>query len=446
MLYRYIVENFKSFRDQAELAMIPSVGGCSHLIDGDTNIPVLKTAVIYGANASGKSNLVRSMAFARDLILNKEKVNGVSNPCYRLDQESMNRPTVFHFELKINEALYQYGFSILFSKSLVTEEWLYEMIEKKPLFSRAYNEAKFIYDYEFETDDLSEEERNRMSVYMDDLKNAKDRLVLTELAQKKLSDEVSLWNRINEVYTWFKKLTIIFPNTRFNLLTAVVADESKINNLYKDYFRLFNLAIDNIHLNQVPIAMLPLNQETLAEIKSDLLAKDTKGDARGMINLRGHEYLLELDELGDLTAKEVKFCHLKREDGGVADFSKWEESDGTQRLFDLIPALARLVKQEGAWVIDEIDRTLHSLVTRTIIAFFLKESQGIRSQLICTTHEQLLLDISLLRTDEIWLTQKNSPDEISELYPLAKYKVKFPENIEKNYLLGRYRGIPVLDD
>ena len=192
--------------------------------------------------------------------------------------------------------------------------------------------------------------------------------------------------------------------------------------------------------------MLPLNQETLAEIKSDLLAKDTKGDARGMINLRGHEYLLELDELGDLTAKEVKFCHLKREDGGVADFSKWEESDGTQRLFDLIPALARLVKQEGVWVIDEIDRSLHSLVTRKIISFFLKESQGIRSQLICTTHEQLLLDISLLRTDEIWLTQKNSPDEISELYPLAKYKVKFPENIEKNYLLGRYRGIPVLDD
>ncbi len=335
---------------------------------------------------------------------------------------------------------------MLFSKSLIQEEWLYDLVENKPLFARTYDSEKERYDYEFAQEGLTEEDKKRLSVYEEDMRRVKDRLLLTELAFKDFSSDAPLWGKLKAVFSWFKELNILFPSSKFNLLTAVAKDESKINEMYKDYFRMFGIPIDTIHLNDVPIGMLQLDPDLLSEIKNGLLSESSDKKNRCMINLRGHEYLLELDESGDVSAKEVRFQHSKKLDGGFVDFSKSDESDGTQRLFDLIPALARLAKHKGVWVIDEIDRSLHSLLTRHIISLFLKESKNVSSQLICTTHEQSLMDSALLGADEIWLVQKNAREEASELYSLANYNVRFPENIEKNYLLGRYKAIPLFGD
>lgn len=439
MLYRYSVENFMSFRDKVELSLFPVVSATSHIIDKDKKVPALKAAVIYGANASGKSNFIKSISFARNYIVQNEKMNVGNNPCFRLDGNSVNKPTIFNFEIKLEDKLYQYGFSVIFNKSLIQEEWLYELTEEKSLFARSFDEEKGMYEFEFHTEDMTDIEKSRVEVYEEDLKNARTKLVLTEFAQKDISDSM-FWSPFKQVFRWFKKLTVYFPNTRFNLLVAVDANEFTINDLYKEYFKLFNIHIDNIHLNEIPIEMLRLDEDILSDMKADLVVRENEKARKGMLNLRGQEYLFELNEFGDLTAKEVKFRH-KRLDEGVTDFSKSEESDGTQRLFDLIPALARLIKQEGVFVIDEIDRSLHSLLTKRIMELFLNKSKDVCSQLICTTHEVLLLDMSLLRSDEVWFVRK-SKEGISELYPLAQYKVKFPDNIRENYLLGRYQGIP----
>ena len=135
-------------------------------------------------------------------------------------------------------------------------------------------------------------------------------------------------------------------------------------------------------------------------------------------------------------------------DDGVTtyDFDKSEESDGTKRLFDLIPALARMLSRDSVVIIDEIDRSLHSLLTHRLLRLFKQKSKDRNSQLICTTHEQLLLDGALFRPDELWMVNLDEKTSQSELYSLAQYKVKFMENIEKNYLLGRYKGIPLFDN
>ena len=423
--------------------MIPVEEGNSHILDHTSAIPILKTAIIYGANASGKSNLIRSIAFARNIILNNKYFNSTNNPCFRLDDESINKPTVFNFEFKLGEKLFQYGFSFLFSKGMILEEWLYDLVENTPWFERIYDTERKSYLYKFSYKELTIEDKSRLNVYQEDMTDTKRELLLTVLGQKKFTNS-SFGNQIKEIIDWFKKITIIFPNSRFKLSNAVALDEEGINELYKEYFKLFDIPIDNIHLEKVPIEMLGINKETLMDDKSDMLGIEEKKNVHVMFNDKGKEYLLEFNEFGDLEAKEVRFCH-KKNDYGYANFAKYEESDGTQRLFDLIPALARLIKQNGIFIIDEIDRSLHSLVTKYIIRCFLERSNGLYSQLICTTHEQLLLDITLLRKDEIWFVDKNKKEQ-SKLTPLSEYKTSFLENLEKNYLLGRYQGIPNIDN
>lgn len=447
MLYRYSVENYKSFKHRAELVMFPfaseGVNGKSDWKDEAT--PVLKTAVIFGANASGKSNLIKSIAFARSIILNDIKISTQSNPCFKLDSESISKPTIFNFEMKIGECVFQYGFSVFFRENRIEEEWLYDMDTNTQLFLRVYNVPKQSYEFEYNTQSFDEIEIQRIKIYLEDLQQDYTQLLLTELAGKKIADS-PLWNSVQQVYHWFKELWILFPGSRYNLLREVALDEQRINEIYKTYFKLFDIHIDNIHLTNIPIEMLHLNAEIMDNIKKDLLKATGSVNTFVMANVGGREYLLDMNEEGSLLAKEVKFRHLKDDGVNTYDFDKYEESDGTMRLFDLIPALARMLATDSVLIVDEIDRSLHSLLTHRLFRLFKQKSKGRNSQLICTTHEQLLLDSALFRPDELWMVNLDEKTQQSELYSLAQYNMKFMENIEKNYLLGRYRGIPLFDN
>lgn len=443
MLYRYSVENFRSFKQRAELSMFPfateGVEG-KDLNDNGTKVRILNAAVIFGANAAGKSNFMKSIAFARALILDNSKMNTVQNPCYKLDDESVHQPTTFNFEFLVNDNLYQYGFSILFSKNRILEEWFYELQSDSKLFMRIFNPETSLYEITYDADKLDSNENNRMSVYLEDIQQNYQRLLLSELAGKKLSGAF-LWTAVREAYDWLKDMQILFPGSSFNLLAQVALDEARINEIYKEYFRLFDIHIDSIHLNSVPLEMLHLDVDIVEEMKQKLNEVPSEKNSLLMANLRGHEYMIDMNEEGDLVAKEVKFRHLKVDGQSTCDFDKSAESDGTKRLFDLIPALARVITSDHVFFIDEIDRSLHSLLTHHLMKLF-KNRASHRSQLICTTHEQLLLDSTLFRPDELWLVDFERKTSQSILLSLAQYKVRFLENIEKNYLMGRYNGIP----
>ena len=122
------------------------------------------------------------------------------------------------------------------------------------------------------------------------------------------------------------------------------------------------------------------------------------------------------------------------------DFEIQEESDGTQRLFDLIPMIGYLMHSNKVVMIDEIDRSLHCLLTRKLLQMVLNESEATKSQIVLTTHDVLLMDLSILGKREIWFVDKKS--KVSSLYPLDKFRIDSKIDINKNYLLGRFKAIP----
>ena len=122
-----------------------------------------------------------------------------------------------------------------------------------------------------------------------------------------------------------------------------------------------------------------------------------------------------------------------------------EESDGTQRLMHLLPALHSICQGQCLFVIDEIDRSLHPLLAKGFVRAFLEAASGRGSQLIFTTHEIAFLDLDLLRRDEIWFANKKLPEGATELYSLSDYKVRTDIRIDKSYLEGRFEAVPPIE-
>ena len=142
MLYRFSVENFKSFKERSEISFIPHQDTVRHVADVGSDVPVLRAAVIYGANASGKSNFIKAIDFAQDFILDNRKLQEGTNQAYRLDAEGVRTPSVFTFEIKVEEDLFQYGMAVSFKEAVVLEEWLFRLDEREEwveLFSRSYD-------------------------------------------------------------------------------------------------------------------------------------------------------------------------------------------------------------------------------------------------------------------------------------------------------------------
>ena len=184
--------------------------------------------------------------------------------------------------------------------------------------------------------------------------------------------------------------------------------------------------------------MLQLPSDMQADIKKGL--SQLEGND-GVAQLRGRktDYLLRLNEDKELEAYEVRFVHERN--ALKTSLSKIDESDGTMRLFDFIPLYAMLADESRVVLIDEIDRSMHTLLTRYLIEQFFKAAEGKNSQLICTTHDVMLLSENLFANSEVWFVNKE--DEVSTIYPLSKYNLsKLPVNLERNYLLGRFDAIP----
>lgn len=164
------------------------------------------------------------------------------------------------------------------------------------------------------------------------------------------------------------------------------------------------------------------------------------GDDPVMFKVNSQVYSLRKDDEGNIITKKMMQNH-----GNMQElFEYLDESDGTQRLFDLIPLF---YEHNGNRVIfiDEIDRSLHTNLTRKFLELFYKLTEDDTSQIIATTHDIHLLDLELIRQDEIWFVKRNG-DHSSKLYSLNRYKERYDKKIDKEYLLGRYDAIPVFDD
>lgn len=453
MLIRFKVSNFLSFNEQQEFSMIAGATKKkeNHLINDD-NLKLLKFSAIYGANASGKSNLLKAINFSKNVILRGISFNATNLYC-RISNKNKEKISSFEFEIKINNKFYAYGFDMFLSENSIQAEWLYELDKAKnkevPIYIRKVNEEIDLNEKYF---DSVKDIINRINVYYSDMKSQDNILFLTIMNKNKDTMYKEFPNNnvtiFKDVFDWFKNtLTIIFPQVSLDNTPYFSSEENieKINEIIST----FGTGISKCKV--VPSNMQELKDNIPPDILKEMIntiektyVDNLKIDKnikiqQGSIRINREMYILKKSSLDNLIIQKIVLKHKNND----SEYAFSEESDGTQRLFDLIEILMNKSK-EKVYLIDELDRCLHPELTFEFVKRFLSNFEDKNTQMIVTTHESRLLNFELLRRDEVWFANREKYGP-TELYSLEDYNERFDKKIDKAYLEGRYGGVPIFE-
>lgn len=441
MLIKLSVENFKSFDQKEELSMVSSSkmqGNKNHRMK-IKQTQLLKNAVVYGANASGKSNLVTAFAFIKTTLMEGLPVGSANDFC-RNKEANKERESVFELQFTVGDTFYAYGFSAILSQRKITEEWLFELMQDggaHQLFIREGNNAPVLGD----DVRLSTAEKSRFTVYSEDFIDQGTRLFLTEMNRGKKYARNSRLLFFPETFNWImNNIIVINPNIGISNTEAYYNDEP-LENISK-LIQTFDTGITDIKTRQITVdemsKMIPVEvvQGIFSHLKMQMQMTNMPGIQMtwrvegGFFNIR-----IQGNAEPEITTLVLK--HGK----SVFDFSFVEESDGTKRLFDLIDMLLT-DRPDTVFVVDELERSLHPKLTEHFLKLFMEAHDGVRMQLVFTTHEDTIMDQSLFRRDEIWFVERNA-DNASKIYSLDRFKERYDKKLSKAYLEGRYGAIPV---
>jgi len=438
MLVRFTVSNFLSFNEEVEFSMLPGLSRQhpDHIIKDErwNGISLLRAAVLYGANASGKSNVVKAMHFAQRLIVKgRRPKRSIAVDIHKLSLACAATPSKFEFEFKRQGKFYAYGFEL--DRKIIHHEWLYQVTKKT---------QKILFERETQGDTVSiqfgnvgETQEDKQFLAFVAQGTRPNQLFLTESLERNVTF-------FEDVTDWFAKvLTIIFPDSRFLELGVSISRGDELSIALLKYMQLFNTGISGITLEPVEIKTELANLPD--DIWDDVLAEMSLEKNMVVLNIPDvrRYYVLGLDENDDIQAFKLMTKHKMYDCDKEALWEIADESDGTQRLLDLIPVLHQLLHTERVYVIDELDRSLHPHLSYNILEHFLNHAPQQPSQLIVTTHESHLLDLDLLRRDAIWFVEKNHQGA-STLYSLEEFTPRYDKNIRKGYLLGRFGAIPMI--
>ncbi|WP_419905430.1 AAA family ATPase [Kiloniella sp.] len=443
MLLRFTAENFRSFKDRAELSLVPSKvrRHPEHIIKAknSTDISALKTAIIYGSNASGKSNLIKAMQHVQ-VMVNHGVRSGKKIPFdpYKLESRPEKKPSRFEFEIKVGSNNYSYGFSA--DNDSIKEEWLYKIDRRKD--ELIFNREQINGETKFQFGNITyENEKDEQYLEFTSKGTPENRLFLNECKERNVTTQLEYLTGISEVIFWFEHiLTIIFPESKFAGLEITIHKDRESSKDIANILKNYDTGIDSLELQQLDFKSDVT--DVPEEIKQSIL--DDLEDNSGVLLAAPHNtrYLIRKPKEGDIEAYKLMTGHLKS-NGDKVLFNINEESNGTQRLLDMAPGFLDASADEKVYVIDELNRSLHPDITTSIIKTFLENTAGKQSQIIVTTHETNLLDQDLVRKDEIWFVQKNTH---STLYSLEEYQPRFDKDVRRGYLAGRFGGLPRLSN
>ena len=438
MLIKIIVDNFKSFNHPTELNMIASnrlKDELGHKIELK-NVQVLKNAVIYGANASGKSNLVEIFEFLRTALIDGISIESKYMFC-KCDKKNINKESTFEIQFSVNDHIYDYGFSVLLNQSCVKQEWLYELKSTNfnCIFESNYQEIP-----KLGITNIDSKDRIRFDTYASDYVGNSDVLFLSELNRGKKYDKKSKLYVLKEVFDWLTKNIIVYkprlPITNFEYFY----DSSSLD-VVNDLIRAFDTGIssariENITTDELKNKLPPTLFEAVIErIKKG--AGDKNKRTRFSMRSTDDFFSIEIGENQEPIITTIKLKHEK----SFYDFDFEEESDGTRRIFDLLDMI--LIKENDiVFVVDELERSLHPKLTQHFLELFNQIHANRRIQLVFTTHESSIMDQSLFRRDEIWFIERNC-DSTSKIYSLDRFKERYDKKLSKSYLEGRYGAIPI---
>ena len=427
MLIEFNVENFLSFKDLTTISMVAAKSfkehNDTHTIEIDSKMTLLKSAIIYGNNSSGKSNLLDAMGFMRATVLNsfRDALMENNERKFPLEKFALNTKTekdTSFFEISFihKETKYRYGFEIDYDK--IIAEWLYHTTSKEVyLFKRDLQKIE-INKTAFK-EALGKEEDVKENV-----------LFLSLLAT--LGKEIS-----TNIVDWFKK---------FNLINGIhdrLHKRYTIDKLKADK-QFFNWVLHFI--KYLEISNLSTTIEDVSELDLETLREKEKDEE--IINL-----LTSIQKIQSTQPKRDQLItyHRKYDENNVLvdtvpfNFDK-QESEGTKKLLYLLGPWYDTLQNGKILIIDELDSRLHSQLTSRLIDFFHSFNKS-NAQLICAVHDISLLNKNTFRRDQIWFIEKNQFGA-SELFSLSDFKTDKVRNksaFDKNYLEGKYGAIPYFD-
>lgn len=448
MLVGFSVSNYKSFKETQKISFVASkITRHKEHISVKKNKRILKSGLIFGANAGGKSNLVNAIHFSREIIINGlDKVN-LNKSYFRILNSMYKCPGVFEYRIMLDNVEYSYGLAISYYEKIILSEWLIKIDsngEESYIFNREvddYNKSHAESEIEYQSAD----EKYKMDFYLEGFSENiseayKKKTILSDIALR-TTDKEGVFAEIKKVYEWFENIIILFPESKYNGINEVAADDNK-KRFFSTLMNYFDTGIESVEGESQQMDFDKI-LDNISNADADKLKIDISNAANEhpiMFKVNEQVFILHKDENGNIVYNKLLLNHGNSEDL----FDYMDESDGTKRLFDLIPLFYEN-RKVSLILIDEIDRSLHTNLTRKFLELFYEIVENRECQLVATTHDSNLLDLDLLRQDEIWFVERQ-PDHSSSVFSLNKFRERFDKKIDKEYLLGRYGAIPVFDD
>jgi len=402
-----------------------------------SHFSVLKLASLYGANAAGKSNLIRSLGYLQSIVKTEALppfLNDLRHKFVTPDDESI----LLGVEFSINGITLSYAIEIVDGRFAVEE--LVKTSNKPELdvliFKRT-TDKKGKTTLELPKQILKDQKTNFLKEVIEKNLSSPEKPVLKLLSKLK-EDKLS---EVGFAMDWFeKKLQILIPESKPLGLAQRIDSQSEFRNYAQNILCSFNVGIKSVLVKKTPIEDFfgEESKEERAKIQTDLMQSENQ-----LINLKSDNGdSIDIVKEGDkIIVKQIRFLH-KGDHPERFEFRMDEESDGTIRLLDFIPAFKDLISSDKVYIVDEIERSIHPLLIKELVRKF-SGDKGTKGQLIFTTHESNLLDQDIFRQDEIWFAEKN-PLGSTEIYSLSDFKEHSTIDIRKGYLNGRYGSIPFL--
>ena len=417
MLVEFSVGNYKSFGETVTFSMVAAkisshdkIIDANNTFDVDDDLKLLKSAAIYGANASGKSNLISAFRFMKEFVSNSsngQSTDPINVDPFRLNLEMAQKPSSFEIVFILKSKRYRYGFEV--TKERVTSEWLFYVPSTKEyrLFERDLDTFKISREFK-EGKGLEDKTRS----------NA---LFLSVVAQ--FNGEIS-GNILNE---FLLNLDVVSGLDHDDQVTAeLFADFADSRDGILALVKSLDLSIYDIQIQKPNYPV-----EKLVNLPEEL-RKD----------------FLELVESSPLTVKTIHRLYDTKTDRDIDvafDLNK-NESEGTKKLFALAGLIVTTLETGAILIIDEFDTKLHPLISKSLVRLFnSSETNPFNAQLIFATHDTNLLDRNLFRRDQIWFTEKDKTSQ-TRLYSLVEYHVRNTAAYESDYIQGRYGAIPFIGD
>jgi AAA15 family ATPase/GTPase len=424
MLLQFSIKNFRTFKDKVTLSLIATnydKDTREHeniVINDNFGLRLLKSAVIYGANASGKSKLIDAFAFMRYFVINSSKESQKGDTIevepFRLSTETENEPSEFEIIFIHKNVLYRYGFEA--TSERIVSEWFYHKPKTKEV-ELFYREGNI-----FNTHERSFTKGN--TVVKEGL--VRDNALLLSVAAQ--FNETTAINALD----WFKRLKTLsgLNESGYQGFTMGKAESSEHKHKILELLKAADLGIQDIKMQKLDIESLP---KDLPKELRDKLIREIKDD-----NAEFFSDVSTTHRKFDVNKNAVSLEYFSLED---------DESSGTRKFFALTGPILDVIENGYTLVVDELDSKLHpNLVCKIVSLFNSKEFNKKNAQLIFNTHDTNLLSSGLFRRDQIWFTNKNKFGE-AKLYSLADFKsdeVRKNDPFEDNYIKGKYGAVPFL--